>query len=469
MRRLAIIGGGITGLAAAHRAQRLLEGSPLGGDGFEITLLEREERLGGKIVTEQEGGFLLEGAADSFLTRKPAALALCEELGVAGRLVGQLPQPVRSFVMHRHELYPLPEGFSGMVPTNLDALLATPLLSQAAKHRVQMEPSIPPDGPSGDESIAHFMARRLGPEVFELLVEPLLSGIYAGDASTLSLMATFPRLREMERRSGSLLKGLAAERAAQAASQPPFVTFPEGMGELVRILGAGLSGTRIRTRAEVRTVEEGEGGRYLIGLSDGSAVEADAVILATPAFASASLLTRLDPALAELLATIPFASVAVIHLGFRRSDLERPLEGYGYLIPQVEESDLLACTWTSSKWGGRAPEDAVSVRVYAGRYGREKVTERPDHALLELARAELAATLGVSAQPILSRVYRWERALPQYTLGHLDRLDAIEGRALAHQGLLLAGASYRGVGVPDCIDSGTRAATAAVSHLLEAG
>jgi len=467
MKRLVVVGGGITGLAAAYRAQRLLEKPRLAGDDFEITLLEREGRLGGKILTEQEDGFLLEGAADSFLTRKPSALALCEELGVAQRLVGQLPQPIRSFVMHRHELYPLPEGFSGMVPTNLDALLASPLLSQAAKHRVQMEPTIPPDGPSGDESIAHFMARRLGPEVFELLVEPLLSGIYAGDASILSLMATFPRLREIERRSGSLLKGLAAEQPAAPAAHPPFVTFPEGMGELVRTLSAGLSRVRLRTGVEVRAVEETGGGRYLIGLSDGPSIAADALILATPAFASAALLGRLDPGLAERLAAIPFASVAIIHLAFRREDFGRPLEGYGYLIPQVEGSDLLACTWTSSKWGGRAPEESVFVRLYAGRYGGESVIERPDHALVALARAELAATLKVSAEPILSRVYRWERAMPQYTLGHLDRLGEIEGRVLAHRGLFLAGASYRGVGIPDCIESGVRAAGAAADRLRE--
>ncbi len=474
MKRLVVVGAGITGLAAAHRAQCLL-GLPSSGDGgqtgdaFEVVLLEREERLGGKILTEREGDFLLEGAADSFLTRKPAAFALCEELGMADRLVGQLPQPIRSFVRHRRELYPLPEGFSGMVPTNLEALVSGSLLSPAAKHRVMMEPAIPPGGPAGDESIAHFMARRFGPEVFDLLVEPLLAGVYAGDASSLSLMATFPRLREMERRSGSLLRGLAAEGAAAPALHPPFVTLPEGMGGLVEALGKALTGVRVLTRREARAVREGAGGGYRIEMEDGTSMAADALVLAIPAAVAAPLLIGFDGELAKLLATIPFASVAIIHLGFRRADFGRLLEGYGYLIPQVEGSDLLACTFTSSKWAGRAPEDAVLLRLYAGRFGGESVTARTDRALLALARSELAETLKVKAEPILSRIYRWERALPQYTLGHLDRLAAIDERLLAHPGLHLAGASYRGVGIPDCIESGFNAANAAVSSLSGGG
>lgn len=491
MRRLVIVGGGITGLAAAFRAQELLgPGAPAGGaepgtrePPIEIALIERERRLGGKILTERQGEFLLEGTADSFLTRKPAAVELCRRMGVADRLVGQLPQPIRSYVRRHHRLYPLPEGFSGMVPANLKALLASDLLSDSAKHRATMEPTIPPALSADDESVAHFMARRFGPEVFELLIEPLLSGIYAGDASSLSLMATFPQLREMERRYGSLLKGLArpaaagSEAAVEAASDsgraaapgepllPPFLTFPEGMAELIRGITTSLSRVRVLSGRGVRAIARSAEGGFAVELAGGDSVDADSLVVATPAFESAALLAGVDGELSERLAAIPYASVALIHLAFRQADFPAPLSGYGYLIPQVEESDLLACTWSSSKWAGRAPQGTVLLRLYAGRHGRPEVTKRPDAELIELARAELAETLKLQAEPILAKVRRWERGMPQYTLGHLERLDAIEARLRGLPNLLLAGAGYRGVGIPDCIESGFRAAEAAMSRL----
>ncbi len=455
MTRLVIVGGGIAGLAAAWRAQALSAERPV-----EITLVEREDRLGGKIRTELSGGFLFEMGAESFLSRKPAGVKLCEELDLLDRLQGRTPRSGRSFVMHRHALHPLPEGLSGFIPTDLDSLKASSLLSEEAKRRFEREPTIPPDPGSGDQSVARFLSRRLGPEVFHLLVEPLVSGIYAGDAALLSVKATYPQLLDLERRYGSLLAGLKAQ-AAPAGGLPAFVSFPLGMAELVSRLAGRLTSVRIVLGAAARSVETAREG-IRVELADGGSLEADAGILAVPAYEAARLLAGLDPELAALHERIPYASSAVVQLAFDSPAAAGPLDGYGYVVPSVEESDILACTWSSSKWEHRAPDGSALIRYYLGRFGRDDITRKSDRELVEAARSELAATLGIQAAPARSLVVRWDRAMPQYLVGHLDRLEAIEERLALHPGLYLAGAAYRGVGIPDCIASGWKAAELAL-------
>jgi protoporphyrinogen/coproporphyrinogen III oxidase len=458
---IVIIGGGIAGLAAAYRCEQLA------GD-VAVTVVEREKWLGGKILTERSNGFVIEGAPDSFLSRKLRGLGLCRELGLAEQLHGRDPRHEKTFVRRGQELHRLPTGLTGMIPTNLEALQQSSLISPAGRARLAEEPALPPAPPNGDESVAHFVSRRLGREVYEALVEPLMSGIYAGDGDQLSLAATFPQLRQLELKHGSLLKGLQAAPAAEANGQqpaarpvPPFVSLPGGMATLVETLLAQLRRTELITGMAVAEIR-GSNAPYSVLLADGRTLAADALILATPAFVTAQLLATVAPDLAELHSQIPYASAAIITLAFAQADLPRPLDGYGYVIPQTEGTDLLACTWTSSKWAGRAPAGMALIRVYAGRYGRRDVTRLSDAELIELAQTELSQTLGLTATPQLTRIHRWPQAMPQYLLGHVERVAQIEQRLAAHPAIFLAGAAYRGVGIPDCIESGEAAARGAV-------
>lgn len=456
MREIVIIGGGISGLAAAYRLERL-------GDDVAVTLVEREPHLGGKILTERTDGFIIEGAPDSFLARKARGIALCQELGLADQLYGRNPRYEKTFVRCQNELHRLPAGLTGMIPTNLAALTSSTLISPAGQARLAQEATLPPAPRNGDESIAGFVTRRLGREVYERLVEPLMSGIYAGDGEQLSLAATFPQLRQLELQHGSLLKGLQASSAGGAVEQPaypPFVSLRGGMGTLVEALVSRLTRTTLLTGVGVRAVAQNDNG-YTVMLADGRTLVAAALILTTPAFVTAQLLQTVAPDLAALHAAIPYASAALITLAFPTARLPRPLDGYGYVIPKVEGGDVLACTWTSSKWEGRAPDGQALIRVYAGRYGRRDVTELDDAELLDLADDEVRRTLGPMPPAQLVRIHRWPQAMPQYLLGHTERLAQIEAAVQAQPGLFLAGAAYRGVGIPDCIESGERAAEAA--------
>jgi oxygen-dependent protoporphyrinogen oxidase len=454
--KLAVVGGGIAGLAAARRLEALVPDA-------EITLVEKSERLGGKLLTEQIEGFLVEGAADSFLSRKPRGVGLCEELGLATRLVGRRPELARSFVRLGDELHRLPEGLTGMIPADLGALADSALLSDAGLARLEAEPEVPPVAVDGDESVAAFVSRRLGPEAYERLVEPLMTGIYGGDGEQLSLLATFPNLRALELEHGSLLTGLALQTPAPG-EYPPFVSLRGGMEELVRAVAGALERTTFTVGAATQ-VRRQEGG-YAVHLADGRTVWADAVVLAVPAYAAADAVADIDADLAEPLAAIPYASPAIVTLAFAADDVQRPPDGYGYVVPKVEGSDVLACTWSSNKWDGRAPAGQPLVRVFLGRFGGRDVTELPDDELIDLARDELRV-VGVDAEPRFTRIHRWPRGMPQYTLGHPERLARIDAALERHPGLALAGSAYRGVGIPDCIESG-EAAAGAVAHTLQA-
>jgi oxygen-dependent protoporphyrinogen oxidase len=448
--KVVVVGGGIAGLAAAQRLERLVER-------VDVTLLEASGRVGGKLLTEEVEGFLVEGGADSFLSRKKRGIELCEEIGLADPLVGRRPENARSFVRIGRELHVLPEGLSGLIPASLEALEGTTLLSQEGRERLAAEVDLPPASAADDESVASFASRRLGREAYERIVEPLMAGIYGGDGERLSLRATFPQLRSLELEHGSILRGLAGQAPAESR-YPPFVSFRSGMRTLVDGLVATLERTVVHV-SRARTMR-GQSGGYAVDV--GHVVEADAVVVATPAHAASNLLAELDPELAGLLAEIPYSDSAIVTLGYRLEDVPHPLDGYGYVVPATERSDVLACTWSSSKWEGRAPEGHVLVRVYLRR-----IPAGPDDRLVELARAELGL-LGIDAEPVLAHVHRWPRGMPQYVLGHPERLERIDALVAEHPGLALAGAAYRGVGIPDCIASGEQAAEAVARALTGA-
>jgi oxygen-dependent protoporphyrinogen oxidase len=354
-----------------------------------------------------------------------------------------------------------------MIPTDLDALAESDLLSAEGKERFAAEVDIPPAPAGEDESIASFVSRRLGREAYEKLVEPLMTGIYGGDGEQLSLRATFPALRTLELEHGSLLRGLLAQPPT-TGTHPPFLSLRGGMGVLVDALVRSFERTKIRSGCAVRSIYPRPEGGYAVGLDGGEMLAADALVLAAPAFAVADLVADVDDDFAAAHREIPYASSAIVTLAFRAEDVAHPLDGYGYVVPRSEGSDVLACTWTSQKWPERAPDGTVLMRVYAGRFGGPEVTAYSDAELLALALSEVGL-LGIEAEPLLTRVHRWPRSMPQYVLGHTNLLERIDVALEPHPGLAVAGAAYRGVGIPDCIRSGEDAAQSvarAVSTVL---
>jgi oxygen-dependent protoporphyrinogen oxidase len=456
MTRLLVIGGGIAGLFAAYYASKL--------PGVRVTLLESDSRWGGKITTDRvacdEGQFIVEGGPDTFLATKPWGLALCQELGLTDRLHGTNPHKKNTYVLHRNRLLPLPDGLAMMIPTNVESILKSGLVSWFGKARMGLDFLLPPNGVDGDESLGAFVSRRLGREAYENLIEPLMSGIYAGDGDRLSLASTFPYLRDLELKYGSLARGALEMRKRMSTngqkvqgSRSAFLTPTTGLAEIVERLIESLTINGVDLRLNTRATQvTNERSLYYTELDTGEAVQSDSVILATPAFVSGKLVAALDPSLASDLQSIPYASTATVSLAYRQSDIPRELDGYGYVIPRREGRKALACTWTSTKFPHRAPEGYALLRVFIGRAGQDIPWNEAD--LLQLAREELRLTLGIAAEPLLQRVFLWDRAMPQYNLGHPDLLARIESALEKHPGLALAGNGYRGIGIPDCIHSG---------------
>lgn len=465
MKRVIIIGGGVAGLAAAYYAQKFSRASE---EGVEVALFEAQPDWGGKIKTERIADFVIEGGPDTFLATKPWAVDLCRELGIADRLHGTNPHVKSTYVLHRDSLHPLPEGLMMMIPTRFGPIMQTRLLSWGAKARMGMDFLIPALPVNGDESLGAFVTRRLGRQAYDNLIEPLMSGIYAGNGDLLSLQATFPQLRELELEYGGLGRGALAVRRKYRSKQTEkptqnsrsmFLTPETGLAEIVEALIAQLKlwGTDLRCGMMAERVERTESG-YCVLFSDRSRHACEGLILAIPPFASGELLRGLDPALSLELDAIPYASTATISLAYRKQDLPRPLDGYGYVIPSRAGRKALACTWTSTKFPHRAPQEFALLRVFAGRAGQEDEISWDESDLLDLAKEEGRATLRITAEPVLSRVFRWEKAMPQYNLGHPQRLKNIDRAVENLLGLALAGNGYRGIGIPDCINSGKIAA-----------
>lgn len=478
MKHIVIIGGGIAGLSAAYYVSK---GSK---SGIKITLLEQAVYWGGKLVTERipfgAGDFVIEGGPDTFVVTKPWGVELCKELGLADRLRGTNPETKKTYILKNGRLHELPGGLTMMVPTEFGPLLRTGLLSWPEKARMGLDFVLPAARGDGDETLGAFVTRRLGRAAYENLIEPLMSGIYAGDGDRLSLQATFPYLRDLERQHGGLVKGALALRqerlrraprngnnpAPRPGSRGIFLTPLTGLAEITEAIVGRLETNEVDLRLQTtaqRLSRETQG--YSVILSSGESLLADGVILATPAFIAAELIADFAPELAAQLSSIDYVSTATVTLAYRESDLPRPLDGYGYVIPRCEGRKALACTWTSTKFPHRAPDGYALLRVFVGRAGQEGEIAWDEAGLLQAARAELRLTLGITAEPLLKRIYRWEKAMPQYNLGHPERLRRIEAYLTAHPGLALAGNGYQGIGIPDCIHSGELAAEKMLSSL----
>lgn len=465
--KLVIVGGGITGLAAAHRAVEIARerGLPL-----ELMLVEARERLGGTIATERAAGFLVEAGPDSFLSEKPWALALCRRLGLDSRLVGTDDRFRKTFVWLGGRLHPLPEGFQLLAPGRLGPWATSRLFSWRGKLRMALDLVLPRGAPGADESLGAFVRRRLGREALERVAQPLVAGIYTADPDDLSLAATMPRFLELERSRRSLILALwragrktpAALAGTSGARWSLFVTLAGGMEELVTALAARLPAGAVHLKRRVDGIER-RGGRWHVN-GEGGGFPADRVIVAAEAHAASRTLRYVDPPLATMLQVIRYASSATVSLGYRRADIPHPLDGFGFVVPRVEGRRLLACTFSSVKYPGRAPEGHALLRCFLGGALDAGVLEEEDAALGHRAREELRAALGVTAEPVLSRVARHPAAMPQYAVGHLGAVEAIERRLETAPGLFLAGAGYRGVGIADCVRSGEAAAERALGE-----
>ncbi len=462
--RVAIVGGGISGLATAY----YLEKRASQGEFDAIDLFESSDRLGGKIFTSCQDDLILEMGAESFLERKPWGIQLCRELGIESRLQSTRPETRKTFIWQNGQLHRLPEGLSGFIPANLASLKKTKLLGLFGKIRIAADLILPAKKSDEDESVARFISRRIGRQAYQRIAEPLLCGIYCADGNQLSLQATFPQLRKLEKEHGSLIKGLRAQKAKSSDSdskKSPFITFDSGMSTLIEAVSSQLEMTNVYRDTKVGNVDHVDRKWVLTGQTKDTVPSDryDAVVITTPSYVTAGLLPGLDPTIGESLLKIPHATTATVNLWFD-DRLQHSLDGYGFVIPSAQQKTMTAATWTSSKHYGRAPESVKLIRAYLGKSGNEIDPEQSDQQLADIAIAELARTMGIQASPVGFRVHRWVKGSPQYTMQHPSLLSQIANSLQPYDGLYVTGASYRGVGIPDCIRVAEETAKSIISR-----
>jgi oxygen-dependent protoporphyrinogen oxidase len=470
VRRVLVVGGGVTGLTVAFR---------LATAGVAVDLCEAAPRFGGSVLTVREDGFVFDGGPDAFVAQKPQVKDLAKDLGIADRLIETRPESRGIYFLKGGKLHRLPEGVVLAVPTRFWPLMSSPLFSKLGVARMGLDVLLPrrKADPAADESIASFLRRRLGQESVELFGEPLLAGIYSGDPNELSLQATFPQLAQLEAKYGSLVKGALAGRAAALASAPKgpppsvFLSFRTGMGDLVdalvercRALGASLEHDCAVVSLRRESIDGAA--KFFATTQPPSGVPNerphayDHVVIASGAPVAARLLEPFDPEVSTLLRKIPHVSTAACQLAFRREDVPHPMDASGVLFLRREGRDASALTFLNTKWPGRAPDGVALLRVFFGGYAHPEVKDKTDAELLEAARVELRDVLGVTAEPLVAKAFRWNDCRPQPILGHKERLTRVQQRLRDHGGLSLCGGPYDGVGLPDCVRQANEVAAA---------
>lgn len=456
MKHVTIIGGGITGVASAYYLQKLAREKNLP---IEYTLMEESGRLGGKVITDTVNDFIIEGGPDSFIVDKPWCLKLCQEVGLGDQLIPSNELQKKVYILRKGKCVPFPSGFRLTIPTEFGPFVTTPLISPFGKLRMAMDYLIPPRMDNSDESLGQFIRRRFGKEALERFAGPLMAGIFVSDPEKLSIMSTFPRFAEMEREFGSLMKAARHVRKLprpahqpQAAGNAMFNTLKGGMQSLITAMEKRLEGD-IRLNSPAVGLKHRDG-KFEVQLKGSTSyLSTDAVILALPAYHAARLVQHLNPELAGKLNAIRYVSTSTVSVAYLKSDLPAnlTLDGFGVLIPPGEKRKIIACTWASTKFKHRAPADCVLLRAFIGGYRDESLAEKPDDELMTIVREDLDGIFGISADPILHRIYRWPKGNPQYDVGHLDRVNEIHALAATVPGLHLAGSAFRGIGMPDCV------------------
>ncbi|WP_199618498.1 protoporphyrinogen oxidase [Paenibacillus alkalitolerans] len=473
--KVVVVGGGITGLSAAYYAVKAFREA---GRPVEVTLLEASERLGGKVETLRRDGFVIERGPDSFLARKLAVIELSKELGLESELVRTNPSAKKTYILFRGKLHLIPQGLVLGIPTRWMPFVTSGLISLAGKMRAALDLVLPGAKKAEDESLGGFLKRRLGRQVVERIAEPLLSGVYAGDADRLSLLATFPQFRAIENKYGSLIAGMSRgagatrtgssneEMIPESLRGSVFLSYRRGISALVEKLAATIDeiGVEVRTGTQVKRIRNNGGRPELLLSADGSALQADAVIVTAPAPALAGMIP--DVTEAESFKEMRYASVANIVLVYRREDVQQQLEGSGFVVPKIEGRFITACTWTSSKWEHVAPENKAVIRCYVGRSDDERWLGMSDDRIISEVRRDIAELTGIRAEPEYVEINRLPRSMPQYAVGHVEQVKSLR-EALRRDlpGVFVAGAAYEGVGLPDCIRQAQEAVRAAADYV----
>ena len=449
---VAVIGAGVSGLAAAYELRKRKRS---------VLVLEREARPGGIILTERVGEFIIDAGPDSLLVQKPAAVALCNELGLGDRLF-PTKLPRTAFVLRGGELHPLPGASILGFPTRLTPLMKSTLFSTRAKFRMAAEVVIPRARVAHDESIAGFVRRRFGSEAVTYIAEPLLAGIHAGDVERLSMRALFPRLIDAEARAGSVIRAFRREQGPLNADGV-FRSFPNGLAELVDGLMKAVPKESVRLGANVTGISSADG--FVVHIADQAPVRAHAVVIAVPAFAAAELLRPMDAELSAACASIRYLSTATVVFALPRAAVGHDLQGTGFVVPRAEGLSITAGAWISSKWPHRAPEGQALLRAFLGGARDPDVLSKTDAELAGAALGDLTKILNIRGAPIMTRVYRWNRSSPQQEVGHGALIDRIDARLATRPGLFISAAGFRGVGIPDSIADARQTAAAAAEFV----
>jgi protoporphyrinogen/coproporphyrinogen III oxidase len=439
-----IIGGGISGLSAAYYLSKA---------GIRPTLLERKPRVGGVIQTSVQRGCVLEEGPDGFMAAKPWAMNLIRELGLADQVIGSNDHSRITYIVKKGKLIPMPDGLMMMVPTKMLPLAETPLFSWGAKIRMGLEIFRQPHGPQPDRSVYEFLLDHYGQECIDYLAEPLLAGVYGGDPRQMSVNSVLGRFVEIESKYGSLTRGVLATPRPQSPGGSFLQTLKCGLGQLIEALRPSAD----VLQADVETVETTPAGFRV--RANGDWLEAEHVVLATPAGDSGRILETLQPELSSLLTGIPYTTSITLSLGYRKNTFDHPLQGHGFLVPKIERKLMFGCTWVGNKFDYRVPANMVVLRCFLG----ADAMPLPDEALVEAARAELHSIMGLEAEPVFHNIARWPNSMAQYTVGHEQRIARIEELVRAIPGLYLAGNAYHGIGIPDCVRMGQEAATKIIS------
>lgn len=455
--RIAVIGGGISGLVLTHH---LLELKARAGASFEVTLFEAANRLGGTIETEKKDGFILEKGPDSFISEKPWALDLCKKIGLEPEVIGTRNENRKSFVVRHERLLEIPPGFYLVAPTQIGAFLKSGVFSLGGKFRMMCEPFVRRAPGDEDESVGSFIRRRFGQECLDRVGQPMIAGIYTGDPDKLSMFATMPRFKELEKEYGSVIRGLLVKASNKkggfkAASGPRyslFLSFRDGMETLTNKLAEKIPARSIRLNCGIKEItHEPQSAQWRLSTTSGETRVFDAVCSTVSSKITGNLIRKTKKDLSQELDKIPYESVATINFAFRRQDIRHPLDGFGFVVPRSEHSALVACSFSSQKFDHRVPKDTALLRVFLGGVFGRDVYQKEDKALAASALGELSKLLGISAKPILTSLGRYPEAMAQYQTNHLNLVSVIEDKLKTLDGLFLAGTSYRGVGISDCV------------------
>lgn len=478
MKNIVIIGGGISGLTTSYNLSKLLHDGAcaLKASEVSITLVDAKDKPGGNIITEIKDGFLIEGGPDCFLSEKPWAMALCKEVGLSESLLPTSKPRGKTFVLSRGKLHLLPEGVILMVPTKMLPMITSTLISFTGKIRMGLELFVPKKKDNKDESLGEFVRRRLGQEALDKIAEPLVAGVHAGDPDTMSVRSSFPKFVELEEKHGSLIRGMLArmkqvrslmkKRPKSARPVTMFMTLKGGLTELVVTLLSKIKGqVDVKSGVKVDSLTKGEGKGYSLKLSNGEEIKADVVVISTPAYVAADLLKDTAPAVTDGLKTIPYVSTATVSIAFKKSEVQHPMNGFGFVVPKIEKRRIMAASWSSVKWAGRAPDDTALIRCFIGGAKNAELVFEDDASIEKIVRDELRDIMGIDAEPVICRIFRWKDAMPQYTIGHQERIADIMEKTSENPGLFLTGSAYFGIGISDTVREGEATAKRALEYL----